>query len=131
LPNFYVVLALYYLWPAFRGDSALLPLWKFLTFTQNINLTPGTAFSHAWSLCVEEQFYVLPAVALAIAACRKSLLWAWVAVAASLIAGMLVRAYLWEEYVHVRAAASAITSTSTMPRGAASTNWWRAWRWPC
>jgi peptidoglycan/LPS O-acetylase OafA/YrhL len=56
LPNFYVVLALYYLWPAFRGDSALLPLWKFLTFTQNINLTPGTAFSHAWSLCVEEQF---------------------------------------------------------------------------
>ena len=24
LPNFYVVLALYYVWPAFRGDSALL-----------------------------------------------------------------------------------------------------------
>ncbi|AQR72083.1 acyltransferase [Janthinobacterium sp. LM6] len=102
LPSFYAVLALYYLWPAFRGDSALLPLWKFLTFTQNINLTPGTAFSHAWSLCVEEQFYVLlPAVALAIAACRKSLLWAWVAVAASFIAGMLLRAYLWNEYVHV------------------------------
>ncbi|MCC7681801.1 acyltransferase [Janthinobacterium sp. FW305-128] len=102
LPNFYVVLALYYLWPAFRGDSALLPLWKFLTFTQNINLTPGTAFSHAWSLCVEEQFYVLlPAVALAIAACRKSLLWAWLAMAASLIVGMLVRAYLWDEYVQV------------------------------
>ena len=102
LPNFYVVLALYYVWPAFRGDSALLPLWKFLTFTQNINLTPGTAFSHAWSLCVEEQFYVLlPAVALLIAACRKSLLWAWLAVAASLIVGMLVRAYLWDEYVQV------------------------------
>jgi peptidoglycan/LPS O-acetylase OafA/YrhL len=102
LPNFYFVLALYYLWPAFRGDYALLPLWKFLTFTQNINLTPGTAFSHAWSLCVEEQFYVLlPAVALLIAACRKSLLWAWVAVAASFAAGMLVRAYLWDEYVQV------------------------------
>ena len=102
LPNFYFVLALYYLWPAFRGDYALLPLWKFLTFTQNINLTPGTAFSHAWSLCVEEQFYVLlPAVALLIAACRKSLLWAWVAVAASFVAGMLVRAYLWDEYVQV------------------------------
>ncbi len=28
-----------------------------------------------------------------IAACRKSLLWAWVAVAASFIVGMLVRAY--------------------------------------
>ncbi|CDG83489.1 acyltransferase family protein [Janthinobacterium agaricidamnosum] len=102
LPNFYVVLALYYLWPAFRGSSELLPVWKFLTFTQNINLTPGTAFSHAWSLCVEEQFYVLlPAVALLIAACRKSRLWAWVAVAASIVAGMLVRSYLWNEYVHV------------------------------
>lgn len=100
LPNFYVVLALFYLWPGFRGESALLPIWKFLTFTQNINLTPGTAFSHAWSLCVEEQFYVLlPAVALLIAACRKSLLWAWVAVAASFITGMLVRSYLWNEYV--------------------------------
>ena len=102
LPNFYFVLALYYLWPAFQGDYALLPLWKFLTFTQNINLTPGTAFSHAWSLCVEEQFYVLlPAVALVIAACRKSLLWAWIAVAASFAAGMLVRAYIWDEYVQV------------------------------
>jgi len=102
LPNFYVVLALFYWWPGFRGDSALLPIWKFLTFTQNINLTPGTAFSHAWSLCVEEQFYVLlPAVVLLIAACRKSLRWAWIAVVASVLAGMLVRAYLWDEYVHV------------------------------
>lgn len=100
LPNFYVVLALYYLWPAFRGDSPLLPLWRFLTFTQNINLNPGTAFSHAWSLCVEEQFYVLlPAVALLIAFCRQSLSWAWVAVAASFAAGMLVRSYLWQEHV--------------------------------
>ncbi len=71
LPNFYVVLALYALWPYFRGNLVLPPLWKFLTFTQNIALVPGTAFSHAWSLCVEEQFYfLLPAVALAIAACR-------------------------------------------------------------
>jgi len=101
LPNFYVVLALYYLWPAFRGDSPLLPLWKFLTFTQNIHLTPGTAFSHAWSLCVEEQFYVLlPAVVLLIAAFRRSLHWAWAAVAASFIAGMLVRSMLWQEHVH-------------------------------
>ncbi len=102
LPSFYAVLALYYLWPTFRGDSALLPLWKLLTFTQNINLTPGTAFSHAWSLCVEEQFYVLlPAVALLVAACRKSLLWAWLAVTASCIVGMLLRAYAWDEYVQV------------------------------
>lgn len=96
LPNFYVVLALYALWPAMRGASELPPLWKFLTFTQNIDLTPGTAFSHAWSLCVEEQFYfLLPALALGIAMLRKSLLWAWLAVAGALLAGMAVRSHLW------------------------------------
>lgn len=100
LPNFYVVLALVFCWPAFRGHGALLPLWKYLTFTQNINLTPGTAFSHAWSLCVEEQFYLLlPAVSLVIAACRRSLLWAWLAIAASFLAGMLLRSYIWQDYV--------------------------------
>nr|WP_315250649.1 acyltransferase [uncultured Duganella sp.] len=96
LPNFYLVLALYALWPAMRGASELPPLWKFLTFTQNIELKPGTAFSHAWSLCVEERFYfLLPALALGIAMLRKSLLWAWLAVAGALLAGMAVRSHLW------------------------------------
>jgi peptidoglycan/LPS O-acetylase OafA/YrhL len=100
LPNFYVVLALYALWPYFRGTLVLPPLWKFLTFTQNIALVPGTAFSHAWSLCVEEQFYfLLPAVALAIAACRRSLLLAWLTVAGALLAGMAIRGYLWTHHV--------------------------------
>ena len=100
LPNFYFVLALYALWPTFRGASVLPPLWKFLTFTQNIQLMPGTAFSHAWSLCVEEQFYfLLPAVALAIAACRRPLLLAWLTVAGTLAAGMAIRSHLWTAYV--------------------------------
>ncbi|WP_348697508.1 acyltransferase [Duganella fentianensis] len=100
LPNFYVVLALFACWPYFRMDLVLPPLWQFLTFTQNIGLQPGTAFSHAWSLCVEEQFYfLLPALALLIAACRKPLLLAWLAVAAALIAGMLIRSHLWINYV--------------------------------
>src|SRR6266705_1399997 len=46
LPNYYVVLALYFLWPWFRNGAELPPLWRFLSFTQNINLNPGTAFSH-------------------------------------------------------------------------------------
>jgi len=100
LPNFYVVLALYYLWPWFRHGAELPPLWRFLTFTQNINLSPGTAFSHAWSLCIEEQFYVLlPAVALLIAAIRGSLRWAWAAVAAAFLMGVSVRWWLWQDVV--------------------------------
>jgi peptidoglycan/LPS O-acetylase OafA/YrhL len=68
VPNFYVVLALYFLLPGFRGDARWLPLRDDVSFTQNYHLEPGTAFSHAWSLCIEEQFYMLlPAAALGLA----------------------------------------------------------------
>jgi peptidoglycan/LPS O-acetylase OafA/YrhL len=100
LPNFYVVLALYFLWPAFRGDAPLLPLWKYLSFTQNYQLEPGTAFSHAWSLSIEEQFYmVLPAAALLFGATRWRQRWAWAAIALAFGAGMLARADAWLDVV--------------------------------
>ena len=103
LPNYYFVLGLYFLSPAFRDNLALPPLWEFLTFTQNINLNPGTAFSHAWSLCIEEQFYLLlPACALLIAAVRSSktsLRWAWGAIILAFAAGMAVRGVVWTELV--------------------------------
>jgi len=99
LPNFYVVLALYYCWPWFRAGADLSPLWEFLTFTQNINLQPGTAFSHAWSLCIEEQFYVLlPALALLVAAARHRLLWT-LAVLVLAIGGGIVARYYWRQEV--------------------------------
>ncbi len=61
IPPYAVVLILYFSFPVFREREALPALWKFITFTQNIGLnimTSGT-FSHAWSLCIEEQFYLL------------------------------------------------------------------------
>lgn len=101
LPNFWVVLALYAWWPAWRGDTPMLPLWHYLTFTQNIHLEPGTAFSHAWSLCIEEQFYMLlPALVLAGAALGRrgvGLRWAWWALLLAVAGGMLVRAAIWQD----------------------------------
>ena len=99
LPNYYIVLALYFLFPLVMGGSTPPPLWRFLTFTQNIGLQLGTAFSHAWSLCIEEQFYlILPAVALLVAGCRKSVRLGWALIALMILAGMLSRGLLWREY---------------------------------
>jgi peptidoglycan/LPS O-acetylase OafA/YrhL len=61
LPAYLVVLAAYYWipnWPEFDGMA---PPWKYLTFTYNLFLpvTGHRTFSHVWSLCVEEHFYLL------------------------------------------------------------------------
>jgi peptidoglycan/LPS O-acetylase OafA/YrhL len=59
LPAYFVVLAIYFSLPSWREFPEISPLWKFLISVQNINLRGGTAFSHAWSLSVEDQFYFL------------------------------------------------------------------------
>jgi len=98
LPNYWVVLALYFLWPAFRGDAPLLPLWEYASFIQNFGLAPGSAFSHSWSLAIEEQFYMLlPALALLGVLLGGSLRLAWTGIALAFVAGMLIRAGLWQE----------------------------------
>lgn len=60
VPAFVVTVGLYFCVPYFREKESLPPLWKFLTFTQNLglNLKDFGTFSHAWSLCVEEHFYL-------------------------------------------------------------------------
>jgi peptidoglycan/LPS O-acetylase OafA/YrhL len=99
LPAFWVVLALYFLFPAFMGGHEPPPLWRFLTFTQNLGLEPGTAFSHAWSLCIEEQFYlILPLVLFGGArfACNRSQ--GWTLIFALLLVGVVSRSILWFSY---------------------------------
>lgn len=96
LPAYYAVLALYLLLPSPEG-GALQPLWKYLTFT--LNLAPdwrqGAAYSHAWSLCVEEHFYLLFPLAAWLLARRMTTARA-IALAAALIGGgMLLRGWLW------------------------------------
>jgi len=59
LPAYLVILAVYIFLPSWREYPDMSPWWKFLVSVQNIGLHGGTAFSHAWSLAVEDQFYLL------------------------------------------------------------------------
>ena len=58
MPAYFVVLAIYIFLPSWREYPEMYPTWKFLLSVQNIGLHGGTAFSHAWSLAVEDQFYL-------------------------------------------------------------------------
>jgi peptidoglycan/LPS O-acetylase OafA/YrhL len=99
LPAYWVVLALYFLFPAFMGGHEPPPLWRFLTFTQNLGLKPGTAFSHAWSLCIEEQFYlILPLVLFAGARFTLNRSQGWTLISALLLVGVASRTVLWFDY---------------------------------
>lgn len=94
LPSYLVVLALYALVPAWRESSGLAPLWKFLTFTLNLIFDPRYhAFSHAWSLCVEEQFYVILPLLIVWTMRQPSARRTSLLIAAVLLAGILLRAY--------------------------------------
>lgn len=65
LPAYLAVLVLYFFWSDFREAKGIAPWWTLLTFTTNFQIDYATqrAFSHVWSLCVEEHFYLLlPAI---------------------------------------------------------------------
>ncbi|MBQ0944721.1 acyltransferase [Ideonella sp. 4Y16] len=83
LPAYLATLALYLAWPDFREAPGMEPAWKFLSFTVNLSIDYNArqAFSHAWSLCVEEHFYALfPLIALA--------LWRWGSARSALALGL-------------------------------------------
>ncbi|MFL6673408.1 MAG: acyltransferase family protein [Massilia sp.] len=108
LPAYLVVLALYFTVPAVREADGIAPPWQFLTFTANLfpDYFHHTAYSHAWSLCVEEHFYLLlPAIAWLLARKPTS---GNIALSAMtvLVGGMLLRGWLWQHevapYAHLR-----------------------------
>jgi peptidoglycan/LPS O-acetylase OafA/YrhL len=73
LPAYLVVLGIYSLLPSWREYPEMSPLWKFVVSAQNIGLHGGTAFSHAWSLAVEDQFYLLlPLILLGLSRWRRA-----------------------------------------------------------
>jgi peptidoglycan/LPS O-acetylase OafA/YrhL len=98
LPNFLAVLTVYFLFSSLRERDHLPPLWRFLSFTQNLGLDRHEtgAFSHAWSLCVEEQFYLfLPLISTFLLQSKLSsrrMVWVLLGV---LSFGMIARAASW------------------------------------
>jgi peptidoglycan/LPS O-acetylase OafA/YrhL len=97
LPAFLVVLGLYLVWPAWREAPQMQPAWQFLTFTFNLLYSDGErrAFSHAWSLCVEEHFYlVFPFLAVCLARWMTPRRFA-MACAVIVLGGTGLRAWLW------------------------------------
>jgi peptidoglycan/LPS O-acetylase OafA/YrhL len=101
LPAYIVVLALYLAWPLWRETPLMQPAWQFATFTFNLlfDAPQRYAFSHVWSLCVEEHFYlVFPALAVMLAgrltAARFVLLCAGV-----VLGGIALRAWLWQMHL--------------------------------
>jgi peptidoglycan/LPS O-acetylase OafA/YrhL len=101
IPVYLVVVAIYFLVPVFRETESLSPLWRFLTFTQNIGLDPSLngTFSHAWSLCIEEQFYLLfPLVITALIYFKLTKKGAWL-IPALFLFTCLIRLYIWHHYM--------------------------------
>lgn len=97
LPAFLVVLALYFSVPGFREAQGIQPLWQFLTYTVNllIDYQHNKAFSHVWSLCVEEHFYLLfPLLAWWLA--RRPSAARFISLCVVMVqAGMAIRGYVW------------------------------------
>lgn len=97
IPAYLVVLSIYFLFPGFRERESLPPLWKFLTFTQNFNFDIknfGT-FSHVWSLCVEEHFYLFFPLVVMVLLHFKLFRKGWVLLLLLLLAGFGARLYSW------------------------------------
>jgi peptidoglycan/LPS O-acetylase OafA/YrhL len=106
VPAYLAVLAMYFLVPRSREWADIQPLWQFLTFTENlfIDVSSPKTFSHVWSLCVEEQFYIIFPTIVALLAIRPSAKKTCALIVGILLAGMAVRGYLW------------ITNVAQMPR---------------
>ena len=92
LPAYFVIPAIYFSLPSVREFPEISPLWKFLVSVQNIGLHGGTAFSHAWSLAIEDQFYLaLPLVLLLVSRWKRA---GVIVPCAVVLGGIALRAFL-------------------------------------
>jgi len=101
IPAYLAVLAVYLSMPNMHEGSGLSPLWKFLTFTQNFGLNTRhySSFSHAWSLCIEEQFYLLLPLTLFLIFSLKLRKLAPFVIIGLVLLGFITRVYSWHHFV--------------------------------
>jgi peptidoglycan/LPS O-acetylase OafA/YrhL len=96
LPNYYAVCLLYIFGPDILIGHSTSEWWRFLTFTQNFDFRPGVTFSHSWSLCIEEQFYLAaPLVFVLAARCKHQALMCWLIIVFGLGMGVGSRINAW------------------------------------
>lgn len=95
IPAYLFTVGVYFCIPFFREKEALPPLWKFLTFTQNfgLNIKDSGTFSHAWSLCVEEHFYLLLPLTLIILQITNRMRHSWLLLAGLFVLSFAARLY--------------------------------------
>ncbi|WP_458071247.1 acyltransferase family protein [Rhodanobacter sp. BL-MT-08] len=100
LPAYLVVLALYFALPSLREQPVIQPLWQFLTFTMNLFMSQRVphAFSSAWSLCVEEYFYLLFPLAILALAPRISAKRVVAVLISLMLLGMVWRGFAWSQF---------------------------------
>src|SRR5579871_142490 len=101
IPAYLFVVVIYFCFPFSRERSTPAPLWKYLTFTQNFGLdlrTQGT-FSHAWSLCIEEQFYFfLPFILTGLLFFKLFRRSFWLLILLFIL-GFFIRFYLYQHFI--------------------------------
>lgn len=97
LPAYIAVLSIYFLVPLTREGQGLQPLWQFLSFSVNlfIDTSSSNTFSHVWSLCIEEYFYLLFPLIILFLMPRSSMTKILVLSLSVILLGMYLRGYIW------------------------------------
>ena len=101
IPPYLLVVIIYFAFPGAHEWGQLPALWRYLTFAVNfgLDLKKYGTFSHAWSLCVEEQFYLVLPLIFWLFGFFKAGKKPFYLVVALFICGFIIRNLCWHYFV--------------------------------